>query len=294
MSRPSEASASTCSGTRTQADATPPVLDWRMSPLAEAFFRAGPGEPYELEAGQSGKVLERWVGRRRRPDRRYGQSAATMAASEPATARTEAPVHIAATGSVARSIMLDPEQQRAVDLPADTSLVVDGEAGVGKTLVALYRIASLAAARRGEEQAVPRARPRADRGSAPAVPPARRSARHREARDRRRRRRGSSRARTQAFPGLPKRLSEGATAQVIALKRHPAVRAVLDDFIGWKPPKDDDEDSRARAPACSTCSAIAIACCASSRPRAARCPSARSQRRRSTRASSSRRRPRSR
>src|SRR5262249_36819206 len=39
--------------------------------------------------------------------------------------------------------VLDPEQQRAVDLPVDTSLIVDGEAGVGKTLVALYRIASL-------------------------------------------------------------------------------------------------------------------------------------------------------
>jgi hypothetical protein len=45
----------------------------------------------------------------------------------------------------------------------------------------------------------------------------------------------------EAFPGLPKRLSEGATAQVIALKRHPAVRAVLDDFIDWKPPKELDE-----------------------------------------------------
>jgi hypothetical protein len=39
--------------------------------------------------------------------------------------------------------VLDPEQQAAVDLPADTSLVLDGEAGVGKTLVALFRIASL-------------------------------------------------------------------------------------------------------------------------------------------------------
>jgi hypothetical protein len=44
-----------------------------------------------------------------------------------------------------------------------------------------------------------------------------------------------------AFPGLPKRTSEGATAQVIALKRHPAVRGVLGDFIGWKPPKDADD-----------------------------------------------------
>jgi len=57
-------------------------------------------------------------------------------------------------------------------------------------------------------------------------------------------------ARTRAaFPGLPKRTSEGTTAQVIALKRHPAVRAVVDDFIGWKPPKgveNDDKIARSR------------------------------------------------
>ena len=51
----------------------------------------------------------------------------------------------------------------------------------------------------------------------------------------------------QAFPGLPKRTSEGATAQVIALKRHPAVRVALDDFVGWKPPRSDDKLPRSRA-----------------------------------------------
>src|SRR6185295_4248639 len=51
-----------------------------------------------------------------------------------------------------------------------------------------------------------------------------------------------------AFPSLPKRASEGATAQVIGLKRHPAVRVVLDDFIGWKPPRgvDDEKITRTR------------------------------------------------
>src|SRR6185295_18744150 len=56
------------------------------------------------------------------------------------------------------------------------------------------------------------------------------------------------RART-AFPGLPRRASEGATAQVIALKRHPAIRAVLDDFVGWRPPRgveNDDKIARSR------------------------------------------------
>ena len=40
------------------------MLDWRTSPLAEAFFRAAPGEPYELETGDrvtEGRVRERWL-----------------------------------------------------------------------------------------------------------------------------------------------------------------------------------------------------------------------------------------
>ena len=33
---------------------------------------------------------------------------------------------------------------------------------------------------------------------------------------------------------------------MIALKRHPAVRVALDDFLGWKPPKTDDKIARSR------------------------------------------------
>src|SRR5688572_18132360 len=51
-------------GPRTDTGATPPLLDWRMAPLAEAFFRAAPGEPFELEVGErvtGGTVTERFV-----------------------------------------------------------------------------------------------------------------------------------------------------------------------------------------------------------------------------------------
>ncbi|HEX5059743.1 MAG TPA: hypothetical protein VFV99_10315, partial [Kofleriaceae bacterium] len=135
-------------GPRTDTDATPPLLDWRTAPLAEAFFRAAPGEPFELEVGErvtSGTVTARYViaehGRALIGDegvwRPHGEHWREERTHRPAPAagppldRSELPI-------------LDPEQQRAVDLPADTSLVVDGEAGVGKTLVALYRIAALA------------------------------------------------------------------------------------------------------------------------------------------------------
>src|SRR5262245_19461973 len=237
-------------GPRTDAEATPPLLDWRSAPLAEAFFRAAPGEPFELEIGErltTGKVTARYVvaehGRALigdegvwRPHDGAWRERRTVRPAPPAGPpidRSDLPI-------------LDPEQQRAVDLPADTSLVVDGEAGVGKTLDALYRIAALA--RRAEAKSkrfralvlVPTEGLRrlcrliADRLGLPKLEiavfePWLVVRAH------------------DAFPGLPKRLSEGAGAQVIALKRHPAVRTVLDDFIDWKPPKDDDKLPRSRA-----------------------------------------------
>src|SRR5262245_51619836 len=51
-------------GPRTDTEATPPLLDWRTAPLAEAFFRAAPGEPFELELGNretAGTVTARYV-----------------------------------------------------------------------------------------------------------------------------------------------------------------------------------------------------------------------------------------
>jgi hypothetical protein len=235
-------------GPRTQVDGGAVMLDWRTAPLAEAFFRYRPGEPYEIEAGErtaSGRVVARWViahhgealvGEDRVIDRTgEHQVPRPQPIPAPPVDRTVLPV-------------LDPEQQAAVDLPADTSLVIDGEAGVGKTLVALFRIASLAE----------RARARGRRFRALVLVPTvglRRLVRILADRI------APSgidrleiavvddwlieRARA-AFPGLPKRTSEDAGAQVIALKRHPAVRVVLDDFIGWKPPRTDDKIARSR------------------------------------------------
>jgi len=233
-------------GPRTHVDGAATMLDWRTAPLAEAFFRYRPGEPYEIEAGErmaAGRVVARWVvanhgealvGEHRVIER-------TGARSVPRPQPIPAP-------PVDRTVLpvLDPEQQAAVDLPADTSLVIDGEAGVGKTLVALFRIASLqqrarAASRRfralvlvpteGLRRLV---RILADRL---AIEKLEIAVIDRWLIDRAR----------AAFPGLPKQTSEDASAQVIALKRHPAVRVTLDDFIGWKPPKTDDKIARSRA-----------------------------------------------
>jgi DNA helicase II / ATP-dependent DNA helicase PcrA len=240
-------------GPRTQPELATPLLDWRSAPLAEAFFRAAPGEPYELEVGErvtTGTVRERWViAGRGRIDRlisddrelvRDGDAWRQQARPRPAPAPGPQPDRSAL-------VVLDPVQQQAVDLPADTSLVVDGEAGVGKTLVALYRVAALAR----------RAEAKSRRFRALVLVPTEGLRRLcRLLADRLGLARLEiavlddwlvARAHT-AFPGLPRRLAQGTPAQVIALKRHPAVRVALDAFVGWKPPKDtDDKLPRSRA-----------------------------------------------
>ena len=232
-------------GPRTQVDGDAVMLDWRSAPLAEAFFRYRPGEPYEIEAGEKtagGRVVARWV-IAQHGEALVGEDRVIGRAGERATPR---PQPIPAP-PVDRTVLpvLDPEQQAAVDLPAETSLVIDGEAGVGKTLVALFRIASLER----------RARAASRRFRALVLVPTP-GLRHlvRILADRLAIDRLEigviddwliERARA-AFPGLPKRTSEDAGAQVIALKRHPAVRVALDDFLGWKPPKTDDKIARSR------------------------------------------------
>ena len=229
-------------GPRTQLEGDVPMLDWRTAPLAEPFFRHGPGEAYELPTGAEGRVRERWlVVGRGGLDALIGDDRVVTRAGEHAVVRPgPAPAQ-----EVDRSglVVLDPEQQAAVDLPADTSLVLDGEAGVGKTLVGLYRVAALAW----------RAEARSRRCRALVLVPTEGLRRLvRVLADRL----GIGKLEIalvddwlferaqRAFQGLPRRRSEGQTAAVIALKRHPAVRAVLGDFAGWTPPRGVERDDK--------------------------------------------------
>jgi DNA helicase-2/ATP-dependent DNA helicase PcrA len=259
-------------GPRTHVEGGVAMLDWRSAPLAEAFFRYRPGDRYEIETGErttSGRVVARWVianhgevliDEARGIDRRSQIAGGGDPDGSAGGAGGRAPRGINRAGvrpaprpqpiAVApsdRSVLpvLDPEQQAAVDLPADTSLILDGEAGVGKTLVALFRIASLER----------RARAKSRRFRALVLVPTeglRRLVRILAERLAIERLEVGviddwliERARI-AFPGLPRRTSEDAAGPVIALKRHPAVRVALDEMVGWKPPRTDDKLARSR------------------------------------------------
>jgi len=226
-----------------------PVLDWRTAPLAEVFFRHRVGDEYAIEV--DGRDLEGVVVGRHRlraPGGRLveitgddvvlvrGADGAWSARSRPAAAVP------AATSGGKLEIVLDDVQRGAVEQPDDVSLVVDGEAGVGKTVVAVWRLARLRE-RRPDLRAlvlVPTeglrrlVRQLADRAGVGPLEIALLDDWL------------VARARA-ALRGLPERTSEDATASVIRLKRHPAVRDVLDEVIARPRARDDDERRLPRA-----------------------------------------------
>jgi DNA helicase II / ATP-dependent DNA helicase PcrA len=133
-------------------------------------------------------------------------------------------------------VHLDPAQRGVVDLPAGRSVLVLGEAGHGKTTVALHRLAHLARAARGRFRAavlVP------SLGLERLLEPLLHSLgvevdvriferwAHEQAR--------------RAFPGLGRRVSESATASVVRFKRDPALGVALDLLAARRPGRIDDD-----------------------------------------------------
>jgi DNA helicase-2/ATP-dependent DNA helicase PcrA len=211
------------------------VLDWRTAPLAEVFFRQQAGEAYELD------VDGRAVAGRLIAKHRVRVSGGAVSIGAPASLPPPG-----ATSKGRSEIVLDAQQRRAVELDDGVSLIVDGEAGVGKTVVAMYRLAMLRdrAIARGARAwralvLVPTeglrrlCRQMAERIGVGAVEIALVDewlvARARE-----------------AFTRVPDRLGQDATAATIRLKRHPAVRTVLREVIDRPPARDDDERKLAK------------------------------------------------
>ena len=232
-------------GLRTLNDPAATVLHWQTAPLSAVFFNSGVGEEYELEVG--GRVLEGTVLARSLLTFERGELVAvqsegslfTRQPQNPDAGFVEAravpmllqPRHAASRAVLPWSkVALDPEQQRAVELPAERPVLVQGEAGCGKTTVAVHRLAALCAAARSSGRRF---------RALLLVPAASQGLCHLSARllqqlgvteqeveiavfDR-----WAGRQARRVFPRLPERESQDAPAGVVAIKRHPALSAVL-------------------------------------------------------------------
>ncbi|MCA9692488.1 MAG: AAA family ATPase [Myxococcales bacterium] len=217
-------------------DLDPPIVRWQSAPLAGALFVADEGEEFELEGDGRrlagvlvSRALTRFVDGRLVEVARPGFRA--LLEGGVWTSRPPARPELPARDALARkhkpspmAVTLDPAQRALVEAPAGESLLVLGEAGYGKTTVALHRAAWLS---RQVESAA---------GQALVIVPtpglARLCARALERLDAAEVEVKTFAAWIEAearrvFPWLPKRLGRGASPAVVRLKRHPALaRAV--------------------------------------------------------------------
>jgi DNA helicase-2/ATP-dependent DNA helicase PcrA len=235
------------------------LIDWRTAPLARAFFSVGEGDDYEIEAGGheiSGRLLQKFlIGFEHGEPARIASSSVAFVrdeagewrAAEPASPPldTLAPGTTAARAVTGGVVVLDEAQRRAVELPAHRSLLALGEAGCGKTTVALYRMARLVleAARQGRKLAAAVVVPTEglrqlsarilEQLGAPDVAcwTYEKWASHQARR---------------AFPKLPLRESKSSLAGVVHIKRHPALREVLPAVARRAPEKNARVASQAK------------------------------------------------
>jgi ATP-dependent DNA helicase UvrD/PcrA len=231
------------------------IADFAESAYAVSFF--GGREGQRLTAGSiHGTLLERnVVGFQHRdlvdivtPDGVLTRRADGVWRREPGLPRHVFEVRSAAARRNPPSLIdvhLDPAQRAVVDLPPGRSVLVLGEAGHGKTTVALHRLARLARDAAGGPFRVAVLVP--SLGLERLLEPLLESLDvdvdvrvfERWALEQTRR----------AFPGLARRVSESASASVIRLKRDPALQSALVTLAARRPGRIDDaaEGSARRA-----------------------------------------------
>lgn len=230
------------------------VLDWQNAPLAEAFFAHGPGEAYEVEVGSrivTGRMLEKDVllfraGELHRVEWDGGAAERVAGTWQQASAsRPKIPARDESLRKPFRSpleVELDPAQRRIVELPRERSVLVLGEAGFGKTTVALHRLAALIEASAGGLRAA-------------VMVPTEGLRRLTEVMLERRGIRGvdvltyeswAAKAARRVFRDLPRRDSTDAKSGVMKLKRHGALEGILQQYVREKPKPAVDPDRPSR------------------------------------------------
>lgn len=213
------------------------LLDWRVALHTEILFGCEEGDEYEIGQGADrvvGTVLERsFVDGPRgtlsvvRTDREtFVRDPAGRWEAVPRASTLPPPPTLESDGSRGDPLVdvaLDAVQRAVVEAPPGRRVLVLGEAGHGKTTVALHRLAHLRRAARsrfraavvvpteGLRRAVEAALVRLGAPDADAFTFDQFAARQ---------------ARW-AFPGIPRRESQHAPAAVSSLKRNPALRAIL-------------------------------------------------------------------
>ena len=240
------------------------IIDWRTAPLAEVFFSYAEGEEYELDLRESigawqgrsrkvtGVVLQRnlvvfaqgelveIIGPRSTLSRRGGRWREAPTAPLPPLVPREPGLRTRPPSPV--DVELDPAQRAVVDLPPGEAVLILGEAGCGKTTVALHRLRALQQAGN-------------DRFRAVCIVPnegLRRlteSLLHRlglDAVETSTWEKFASQQARRVFPDLRRRESEGASSAVMRLKRHEALRPALAELAARPPPPPEEDHRSAR------------------------------------------------
>lgn len=207
-------------GTSAHADEGLAVIDWRTAPLAEVYFGLSVGDVWEGPGGAV-TLLEKFG---------LVSRAGTVTCVLEDTVKPWPRRAVPSQGfSSPLDVTLDPAQQRVVELPGARHALVLGEAGFGKTTVALRRLEALA------HKAGPSFR------GAVVVPTEglRRLTKH----VLERRKLDTlevwtfdawARHEAQRAFRLPARLSAGASSRTISLKRHVALGTVLKAYAAQR------------------------------------------------------------
>ena len=214
------------------------AIEWQSAPLAEVFFDCEEGAAYELDI--DGRAITGVLERRhllgyeggalaeiRAPAVTLRRGSHGWSAHPPSPPGELLPRPERLRRVQPWQVELDPAQRRLVELAPGRPLLLLGEAGFGKTTVALHRLAQLrrqAGSGLRAAAIVPTEGLRVltasllDRMGLGDVPVFRFD-------------QWAARQARLSFRGLPKRESSEASAQVIKLKRHPALRAAIGALV---------------------------------------------------------------